>query len=70
MLFIDQLSEICLKEEDEKFIREIIETPVGIVILGSKSWAKAIIVNELLGCTLLPVCLLLNYFSKIVLTKT
>lgn len=51
----DQLSDICLKEEDEKFIREIIETPVGIVILGSKSWAKAIIVNELLGCTLLPV---------------
>ncbi|CAG2117060.1 unnamed protein product, partial [Medioppia subpectinata] len=51
----DQFSEIWLKEEDEKFIREIIETPIGIVVLGTKSWAKALVVNELLNCPLLPI---------------
>ena len=52
----EQMMELNLRIEDEDKIRDIIENPVGIVILGSKSWAKAAIVNELLGYALLPVC--------------
>ncbi|KAI1290757.1 Dual serine/threonine and tyrosine protein kinase [Halotydeus destructor] len=51
----EQLRDINLKQDDEDKIRSIIENSVGIVILGSKSWAKAAIVNELLGYQLLPV---------------
>ena len=44
-----------LKAEDENKIQNITENPIGIVILGSQSWAKAAILNELLGYALLPV---------------
>ena len=54
-ILIDQLVDIQLKEEVDQRITEITENPVGIIILGSKSWAKAVILNELLGYALLPV---------------
>lgn len=49
------MKDLNLRIDDEEKIRDIIENAVGIVILGSKSWAKAIVVNELLGYALLPV---------------
>ena len=49
------MNDLNLRIDDEEKIRDIIENPVGIVILGSKSWAKASVVNELLGYALLPV---------------
>ncbi|RWS15880.1 Dual serine/threonine and tyrosine protein kinase-like protein [Dinothrombium tinctorium] len=51
----EQLADISLKSEEEEKLRKIIDNPVGIIVLGSKSWAKATIVNELLGYALLPV---------------
>lgn len=54
-LIADQMNNLNLRIEDEEQIRDIIENPIGIVILGSKSWSKATVVNELLGYTLLPV---------------
>lgn len=54
-MFAEQLSELNLRIEDEEKIVDIIENPIGLIVLGSKSWAKANIVNELLGYALLPI---------------
>ncbi|RWS23820.1 dual serine/threonine and tyrosine protein kinase-like protein, partial [Leptotrombidium deliense] len=51
----DQLSDIGFKSDEEHKIRSVIENPVGIIVLGLKSWAKATIVNELLNFQLLPI---------------
>ena len=51
---LDQINDLNLRLEDEEQIGDIIENPIGIIILGSKSWAKAVVVNELLGYELLP----------------
>lgn len=51
-----QLNDTYLRPEDKETLRTVIEYPAGIVVMGTKAWAKAAVVNELLGYSLLPVC--------------
>ncbi|XP_076332963.1 dual serine/threonine and tyrosine protein kinase-like isoform X2 [Tachypleus tridentatus] len=49
-----QLSKIKIPCVDEDFIQKIIDQHLGIIILGQNCWAKASVVNELFGQSLLP----------------
>lgn len=52
---LDKFAEMCLKKEDERYIRNMIENPISIVLLGNRPNVKARIVNYILGYELLPV---------------
>jgi hypothetical protein len=54
-LTAEQLDNIDFKSEDYQKIINLTQDQIGIVILGSKCWAKAVILNELLGYAFLPV---------------
>ncbi|XP_013778874.2 dual serine/threonine and tyrosine protein kinase-like, partial [Limulus polyphemus] len=49
-----QLFNVKIPNVDEDFIQNIINQPLGIIILGQNCWAKASVVNELFGQPLLP----------------
>lgn len=51
----EQLEKFALKPEDESAVWNIIEQPVGFVVLGSCCWARAIVVNDLMGRNILPI---------------
>lgn len=51
----EQLAKFHLSPDDEFTVWNIIEQPVGFVVLGSSCWAKACVVNTLLGRSVLPV---------------
>ncbi len=46
---------MCLKSDDERYIRSMIENPISIVLLGNRPCVKARIANYILGYELLPV---------------
>lgn len=46
---------MCLKSDDERYIRSMIENPISIVLLGNRPSVKARIANYILGYELLPV---------------
>ncbi|CAN7995780.1 unnamed protein product, partial [Ixodes hexagonus] len=50
-----QLAQLRLNEADDKFIASAVSQPVALVVLGQSCWAKACVVNELFGQTVLPV---------------
>ncbi|CAN7982056.1 unnamed protein product, partial [Ixodes pacificus] len=50
-----QLAQLRLNEADDKFIASAVNQPVALVVLGQSCWAKACVVNELFGQTVLPV---------------
>ncbi|GIY96928.1 hypothetical protein CEXT_348961 [Caerostris extrusa] len=52
---IQQLEKFALKPEDEIAVWNIIEQPVGFVVLGSCCWARATTVNALMGRKILPI---------------
>lgn len=43
-----------MKPEDETAVWNIIEQPVGFVVLGSCCWARAMVINNLMGRNILP----------------
>ncbi|GIX99300.1 hypothetical protein CDAR_447771 [Caerostris darwini] len=51
----EQLEKFALKPEDEIAVWNIIEQPVGFVVLGSCCWARATTVNALMGRKILPI---------------
>lgn len=53
--FAEQLEKFTLNPEDEKAVWNIIEQPVGFVVLGSCCWARAMVVNQLMGRNILPI---------------
>ncbi|XP_077539487.1 dual serine/threonine and tyrosine protein kinase-like isoform X1 [Haemaphysalis longicornis] len=51
----DQLAQLKLNEADDRFISSAVTQPVALVVLGHSCWAKARVVNELFGQSVLPV---------------
>uniref|UniRef100_A0A131YVD8 Dual serine/threonine and tyrosine protein kinase n=1 Tax=Rhipicephalus appendiculatus TaxID=34631 RepID=A0A131YVD8_RHIAP len=51
----DQLAQLRLNETDDQFIGRTVMQPVALVVLGHSCWAKARVVNELFGQSVLPV---------------
>ncbi|GFT13454.1 hypothetical protein NPIL_257201 [Nephila pilipes] len=51
----EQLEKFALKPEDEISVWNIIEQPVGFVVLGSCCWARATVINALMGRNILPI---------------
>ena len=51
----DKFQDMCLKSDDERYIRSMIENPISIVLLGNRPCVKARIANYILGYELLPV---------------
>lgn len=56
----DKYQEICLKSDDERYIRSMLDNPISIVLLGNRPCVKARIANYILGYELLPV---FDYFD-------
>lgn len=46
---------MSLKFDDERYIRNMLDNPISIVLMGSRPCVKARIVNYMLGYELLPV---------------
>ncbi|KAH7645034.1 dual specificity protein kinase-like protein [Dermatophagoides farinae] len=51
----DKFQEMSLKFDDERYIRNMLDNPISIVLMGSRPCVKARIVNYMLGYELLPV---------------
>ena len=54
-IFADKFQDMCLKTDDERYIRSMIENPISIILLGNRPCVKARIANYILGYELLPV---------------
>ena len=54
-LISDKFQEMCLKSDDERYIRSMIVNPISIVLMGNRPCVKARIANYILGHELLPV---------------
>lgn len=46
---------MLLKSDDERYIRNMLDNPISIVLMGNRPCVKARIVNYMLGYELLPV---------------
>lgn len=46
---------MSLKCDDERYIRNMLDNPISIVLMGNRPCVKARIVNYMLGYELLPV---------------
>ncbi|KPM10148.1 hypothetical protein QR98_0086980 [Sarcoptes scabiei] len=55
MIDKDKLKEITLSVNDERYVRNLLENPLTIVLMGNRPCMKARIVNYILGFELLPV---------------
>ncbi|KAG8175431.1 hypothetical protein JTE90_019129 [Oedothorax gibbosus] len=51
----EQLEKFALTPEDETAVWNVIEQPVGFVVLGSCCWARAMVVNALMSRNILPI---------------
>lgn len=54
-----------LKADDERYIRNMLENPISIVLMGNRPSVKARIVNYILGYELLPVCIFSSFWILI-----